>query len=82
VPEAAKPVAMLGLIERLDHVRAAGLDPARAHRVHQTRLAQLAREAGRTERTCAAGGGAEEGRLLFGPDARRTDIGVEVGLQP
>jgi hypothetical protein len=24
-----KPVAMLGLIARLDHVRAAGLDPAR-----------------------------------------------------
>ncbi|HJZ13919.1 MAG TPA: Tn3 family transposase [Stellaceae bacterium] len=48
MPEAAKPVAMLGLIERLDHVRAAGLDPARGHRVHQARLAQLAREAGRT----------------------------------
>src|SRR5882762_6382066 len=48
VPEAAQPVAMLGLIERLDHVRAAGLDPARGHRVHQSRLAQLAREAGRT----------------------------------
>jgi len=30
IPEAAKPVAMLGLIERLDHVRAAGLGPARA----------------------------------------------------
>src|SRR3984893_13165120 len=48
MPEAAKPVAMLGLIERLDHVRAAGLDPAHGHRVHQSRLAQLAREAGRT----------------------------------
>ena len=48
MPEAAKPVAMLGLIERLDHVRAVGLDPARGHRVHQARLAQLAREAGRT----------------------------------
>src|SRR6476646_1049132 len=48
MPEAAKPGAMLGLIERLDHVRAAGLDPARGHRVHQARLAQLAREAGRT----------------------------------
>lgn len=48
MPEAAKPVAMLGLIERLDHVRAIGLDPARGHRVHQARLAQLAREAGRT----------------------------------
>jgi TnpA family transposase len=48
MPEAAKPVAMLGLIERLDHVRAIDLDPARGHRVHQARLAQLAREAGRT----------------------------------
>jgi TnpA family transposase len=48
MPEAAKPVAMLGLIERLDHVRAIGLDPGRGHRVHQARLAQLAREAGRT----------------------------------
>ena len=48
MPEAAKPVAMLGLIERLEHVRAVGLDPMRGHRVHQARLAQLAREAGRT----------------------------------
>ena len=48
MPEAAQPVAMLGLIERLDHVRATGLDPARGHRVHQARLAQLVREAGRT----------------------------------
>ena len=48
MPKAAKPVAMLGVIERLDHVRAVGLDPARRHRVHQVRLAQLAREAGRT----------------------------------
>ncbi|HJY51304.1 MAG TPA: DUF4158 domain-containing protein [Stellaceae bacterium] len=48
MPEAAKPAAMLGLIERLDHVRAAGLDPAHGHRVHQARLAQLVREAGRT----------------------------------
>jgi len=46
MPEAAKPVAMLGLIERLDHVRAAGLDPARGHRVHQARLAQLVRDGG------------------------------------
>jgi TnpA family transposase len=36
------------LIERLNHVRAIGIDPARGHRVHQGRLAQLAREAGRT----------------------------------
>jgi TnpA family transposase len=48
MPEATKPMAMLGLIERLDHVRAADLDPARGHFVHQTRLAQLVREAGRT----------------------------------
>ncbi len=48
IPEATKPAAMLGLIERLNHVRASGIDPARGHRVHQGRLAQLAREAGRT----------------------------------
>src|SRR5271155_2205761 len=48
MPGAANPVGMLGVIELLDHVRAAGLDPARGHRVHQARLAQLAREAGRT----------------------------------
>src|SRR5437763_13910463 len=48
IPEATKPAAMLGLIERLNHVRAIGIDPARGHRVHQGRLAQLAREAGRT----------------------------------
>jgi TnpA family transposase len=55
MPEAAKPVAMLGLIERLDHVRAIGLDPARGHRVHQARLAQLAREASRTTAQHVAG---------------------------
>ena len=38
----------VGLIERLVHVRSFGIDPGRAHRVHQVRLAQLAREAGRT----------------------------------
>ena len=48
MPEAAKPSAMLGLIERLEHVRAIGIDPGRGHLVHQARLAQLAREAGRT----------------------------------
>jgi len=47
MPQATKPAAMLGLIERLNHVRAIGIDAARGHRVHQTRLAQLAREAGR-----------------------------------
>ena len=48
MPEAAKPTAMLGLIERLAHVRKIGVDAAQGHRVHQARLAQLAREAGRT----------------------------------
>jgi TnpA family transposase len=46
---------MLGLIERLNHVRAIGIDPTRRHRVHQTRLAQLAREAGRTTAQHIAG---------------------------
>jgi hypothetical protein len=46
---------MLGLIERLEHVRAVGLDPVRGHRVHQARLAQLAREAGRTTAQHIAG---------------------------
>jgi hypothetical protein len=48
MPESAKPAAMLGLIERLDHVRAIGIEPGRGHQVHQARLAQLAREAGST----------------------------------
>jgi hypothetical protein len=48
MPEATKPLSMLGLIERLVHVRSVGIDPGRAHRVHQARLAQLAREVGRT----------------------------------
>ncbi len=47
MPEAARPAAMLGLIERLEHVRGIGLAPARGHAVHQARLAQLVREAGR-----------------------------------
>lgn len=47
MPEAAKPAAMLGLIERLGHVRAIGIDPARGYAVHQARMAQLVREAGR-----------------------------------
>ena len=45
MPEAAKPGAMLGLIERLEHVRAIGIEPGRGHFIHQARLAQLAREA-------------------------------------
>lgn len=48
MPEAAKPSGMLGVIERLAHVRAIGIEPGRGHLVHQARLAQLAREAGRT----------------------------------
>ena len=48
MPQAAKPAAMLGLIERLEHVRGIGIEPGRGHHVHQARLARLAREAGRT----------------------------------
>jgi TnpA family transposase len=47
MPQAGKPAAMLGVLERLEHVRAIGLEPGRGHHVHQARLAQLAREAGR-----------------------------------
>ena len=38
---------MLGLIARLEHVRAIGIEPGRGDLVHQARLAQLAREAAR-----------------------------------
>jgi hypothetical protein len=55
MPQATKPAAMLGLIKRLNHVRAIGIDAARGHRVHQTRLAQLAHEAGRTTAQHIAG---------------------------
>lgn len=55
MPEAAKPAAMLGLIERLKHLREVGLDQAHGHRVHQSRLAQLAREAARTTAQHIAG---------------------------
>jgi TnpA family transposase len=48
MPEAAKPTAMLGVIERLEHVRAVGIDPSRGHLIHQARLSQLAREADKT----------------------------------
>jgi hypothetical protein len=47
MPQSAKPPAMLGLIARLEHVRAIGIEPSRGHLVHQARLAQLAREAAR-----------------------------------
>ena len=55
MPQATKPAAMLGLIERLNHVRAIGIDTGRGHRVHQSRLTQLAREAGRTTAQHIAG---------------------------
>ena len=48
MPEAATPAAMLGLIERLEHIRRIGIEPGRGHVIHQARLAQLVREAGRT----------------------------------
>ena len=48
MPEAATPSAMLGLIERLEHARAIGIAPDRGHLLHQARLEQLVREAGRT----------------------------------
>jgi TnpA family transposase len=48
MPESTKAASMLGLIERLAHLRKIGIAPARGHVVHQSRLAQLTREAGRT----------------------------------
>lgn len=48
MPQAAKIAGMLGVIERLNRVRAIGIEPGRGHLVHQTRMAQLASEAGRT----------------------------------
>jgi hypothetical protein len=48
MPEAAKPDAMPSLIERLEHVRTIRIDPGRRRQVHQTRLAQFVREAGRS----------------------------------
>lgn len=47
-PQAATPGAMLGLIERLEHVRAIGIAPSQGHLIHQARLSQLAREADKT----------------------------------
>ena len=46
---------MPGLIERLVHVRAVGIEPGRGQLVHQAHLAQLAREAGRTTAQHVAG---------------------------
>ena len=47
MPQATKPAAMLGLIARLQHVRALEIDAGRGHLVHQARLAQITREAAR-----------------------------------
>ena len=47
MPQATRPMSMLGLVERLRHVRALGIDAERGHLVHQTRLAQITREAAR-----------------------------------
>jgi TnpA family transposase len=75
-PEATKPAAMLGLIERLGHVRAVGLDAGRGHRVHQARLARLAREAGRT--TVQHIAGYERGRRHATLVAAALDITADV----
>jgi hypothetical protein len=48
MPEATKPSAMIGLIDRLNAVRDIGIEPGRAHLVHRLRMAQMVREAGRT----------------------------------
>jgi TnpA family transposase len=48
MPEAATPTGMLGVTERLTHVRAVGIDPSRGHLIHRARLSQLAREADKT----------------------------------
>ena len=39
MPEAARPGGLLGVIERLNHVREIGIEPGRGHQVHQARLA-------------------------------------------
>jgi hypothetical protein len=48
MPEAATPTAMLDLIDRLKHIQRIGIEPGRGHSIHQARLAQIVREAGRT----------------------------------
>ena len=47
-PGAATTSNLLAVLDRLDHVRALGLEPSRAGHLHQNRLLQLVREAGRT----------------------------------
>ena len=46
---------MLGLIERLKHIHQIGIEPSRGQLIYQARLAQLAREAGRTTAQHVAG---------------------------
>ena len=49
MPEAAKPAAMLGVIERLEKVRDIGIEQGRGHLLHQARLGTTcAREARRS----------------------------------
>jgi TnpA family transposase len=55
MPQAGTPAAMLGLVERLQHVRGIGIEPGHGHHVHRARLAQLAREAGRMTAQHVAG---------------------------
>lgn len=47
-PQAATPGAMLGLLERLGHVREIGISPSHGQLVHPARMSQLEREADRT----------------------------------
>jgi TnpA family transposase len=47
-PQAATSGAMLGLLQRLEHVRAIGIASSQGHLIHQARLSQLAREADKT----------------------------------
>lgn len=76
MPEATRPSAMLGLVERLRHVRAVGLDAGHGHRVHQARLARLAREAGRT--TVQHIAGYERGRRHATLVAATLDISADL----
>jgi hypothetical protein len=45
-PESPAPANLLKLIERLDFVRALGIEPDRARRIHQARYAAIVRESG------------------------------------
>ena len=77
MPEAARPAAMPGLIERLKHVREVGIEPARSQLVHQASLMQLARKAGCTtvqhglSRCLGASGAMTYGHGATGRSVRR-----------